>query len=41
MKLLRRKPWLLVVAAIALFVLFDIVFLAIAINNPPIALGPG
>ena len=40
MKLLRRKPWLLVVAAITVFVLLDLLFVVIAISNPPIALEP-
>jgi len=40
MKLLRRKPWLLVVAGISVFVLLDLIFLAIAIANPPTTIGP-
>ena len=35
MKLLRRRPWLLVVAAVTLFVVFDLVLLVIAVSNPP------
>lgn len=35
METLRRKPWLLIVAGLVLFVLADLVMLAIAIANPP------
>ena len=38
MRAIRRRPWLLIVAALALFVLADVVMVVIAIANPPLLL---
>jgi hypothetical protein len=35
MNLLRRKPWLLVIAGLAFFIALDVALLCIAIAHPP------